>query len=142
MIRNCHNLIDRRRATRGRCGSTLIEMGAALALVGTVIALLVPVMSRTSGLREQVDRREVALGAVTNLLERASLVPHPTAESLQPLAAQLTVESPLTSPEWKIVVTPEQAPAMNRVEATLAWQARPGVRHSVKLVRWYVGGAP
>ena len=74
-----------------RHGTTLIEMGAALALLGTVLALLVPVLSRTSGLRESVDRREVALNTVANLLERASLVASPTPETLQPMADQLEI---------------------------------------------------
>ena len=135
-----------RRVSRhsGACrrGTSLIEMGAALALLGTVLALLVPVLTRTTGLREQVDRREVALSTVANLLERATLVPQPTPETLQPIADQLAAETRLTAPLWKIVVTPEQAPAMNRVEVSLSWQGSHQVRSSVSLVRWYRGGTP
>jgi len=135
--------IDRRRRPTGcRLGFTLVEVGAALALVGTVLALLVPVLSRTAGLRDQIDRREVALSAVASLLERASLVPAPTTESLQPIAEALTADSRLTAPQWKIVVTPEQSPPMQRLEATLSWQAQSETRSSVTLVRWYVGGKP
>ena len=132
----------RRRPTGGRLGFTLVEVGAALALVGTVLALLVPVLSRTSGLRDQIDHREVALCAVANLLERASLVTAPTTESLQPIAKALTADSRLSAPQWKIVVTPEPSPPMQRVEATLSWQTPTETRHSVTLVRWYVGGKP
>ena len=128
--------------TSPRRGTTLIEMGAALALLGTVLALLVPVLSRTTGLREQVDRREVALTTVANLLERATLVPQPTPETLQPIADQLAEESALTAPQWKIVVSPEQAPPMNRVEVSLSWQGSHAVRSEVSLVRWYRGGTP
>ena len=117
-------------------------MGVALTLLGTVLALLVPVLSRTSGLRDQLDRRELALGTVANLLERASLVTTPTTELLQPIAAQLTDESSLPSPEWIIVVTPEQSPPMQRVEATLSWQAHSQSRNSITLVQWYSGGKP
>ncbi len=115
-------------------------MGAALALLGTVLALLVPVLARTSGLRESVDRREVALNTVANLLERASLVTNPTPESLQPMADQLATESEIAVPQWKIVVTPEQSPPMNRVEVSLSWQGSHEVRSEVSLVRWYRGG--
>ena len=125
-----------------RRGTTLIEMGAALALLGTVLALLVPVLSRTSGLRESVDRREVALNTVANLLERASLVTQPTPETLQPIADQLATESEIAVPQWKIVVTPEQSPPLNRVEVSLSWQCSHAVRSSVSLVRWYRGGTP
>ncbi len=125
-----------------RRGTTLIEMGAALALLGTVLALLVPVLSRTAGLRESVDRREVALNTVANLLERASLVTQPTPETLQPIADQLATESEIAAPQWKIVVTPEQSPPLNRVEVSLSWQGFHEVRSSVSLVRWYRGGTP
>ena len=120
----------------------MIEVGVAIALLGTVMALLVPILSRTSGLREQVDRREIALEAVANLLEQASLIPQPTTETLQPIADHLAAESGLTSPQWTIVVTPEQAPQLNRVQASLSWQSRSEVRSSVSLVRWYQGATP
>lgn len=143
MIRSLHNLVDRQRLIPSRSrGFTLVEAGVALALLGTVMALLVPMLSRTSGLREQIDRREAALEAVANLLERASLIPQPTSETLQPIADQLASETELTSPQWKIVVTPEPAPSLNRVEATLSWQSPNEVRSSVSLVRWYRGGTP
>ena len=117
-------------------------MGVALTLLGTVLALLVPVLSRTTGLRESVDRREVALTTVANLLERATLVSNPAPESLQPMADQLAAETRLTAPQWKIVVTPEQAPPMNRVEVSLSWQGQHQIRSEVSLVRWYRGGTP
>ena len=134
--------ISRHSGMSVRRGTSLIEMGAALALLGMVLALLVPVLSRTTGLREQVDRREMALTTVANLLERATLVPQPTPETLQPIADQLAAETRLTAPQWKIVVTPEQAPAMNRVEVSLSWQGSHQVRSSISLVRWYRGGTP
>lgn len=143
MIRHRVNPIGtHRRPIGSRRGFTLLEVGVALTLLGTVLALLVPVLSRTSGLRDQLDRRELALGTVANLLERASLVTTPTAELLQPIAAQLTDEGSLPSPEWKIVVTPEQSPPMQRVEATLSWQAHSQSRNSITLVQWYSGGKP
>jgi type II secretory pathway pseudopilin PulG len=117
-------------------------MGAALALLGTVLALLVPVLSRTTGLRESVDRREVALSAVANLLERAALLTKPTPEALQPIADQLAAETNLTAPTWKIVVTPESAPPLNRVVVSLSWQGSHEVRSEVSLVRWFRGGTP
>ena len=125
-----------------RRGTTLLEMGAALALLGTVLALLVPVLARTSGLRESVDRRELAMNTVANLLERASQVTSPTPETLQPMADQLATESEIAGPQWKIVVTPELAPPMNRVEVSLSWQGSHEVRSEVSLVRWYRGGTP
>ena len=133
---------ESRQPASPRRGSSLIEMGAALALLGTVLALLVPVLSRTTGLRESVDRREAALSTVANLLERAALVPNPTPETLQPIADQLATETSLAAPQWKIVVTPEQAPPMNRVEVSLSWQGSHEVRSEVSLVRWYRGGTP
>ncbi len=143
MIRAPHKLVTPRRLISSRCrGFTLAEAGVAITLLGTVMALLVPMLSRTSGLREQVDRRETALEAVANLLERAALLPQPTPETLQPIADQLADETELSSPQWKIVVTPEQAPSMNRVEATLSWQSQSEVRSSVSLVRWYRGVTP
>lgn len=143
MIRSLHNLVDRQRLIPSRPrGFTLVEVGVAIALLGTVLALLVPMLSRTSGLREQIDRRETALEAVANLLERASLTPQPTPETLQPIADQLAAETELSGPQWKIVVTPEQAPSLNRVEASLSWQSPSEVRSSVSLVRWYRGGTP
>lgn len=143
MIRPPTSLIDRPRLPTGcRRGFTLVEMGAALALLGTVLALLVPVLSRTSGLRDQINHREVALSAVANLLERAALVTAPTVESLQPIAEELTTDARLHVPQWKIVVTPESSPPLQRVEATLSWQASTETRSSVTLVRWYIGATP
>ncbi len=142
-MRSDHNPVERQRFLVARLrGFTLVEMGAALALLGTVLALLVPVLSRTSGLREQVDRREVSLATVANLLERAALVPQPSPETLQPIAVQLASESGLDSPEWTIVVTPEQTPPLNRIEVSLSWNSPSQVRSSVSLVRWYRGGTP
>ena len=128
--------------TSRRRGSSLIEMAAAIGLLGAVMAVLLPVLSRTSGLRDEVDRKEVAASAVANLLERASLVASPTPESLQSIADPLTAQSRLDSPQWTIVVTPEPTPPLNRVEATLSWKTRHGTRNSVMLVRWYPGGKP
>ena len=143
MIRRLDNSIDPRRLSPSRPrGFTLVEVSVAIVLLGTVMALLVPVLSRTSGLREQVDRRETAPEAVANLLERASLIPQPTPETLQPIADQLAAESGLTSPQWTLVVTPEEAPQLNRVEASLSWQSQSEVRSFVSLVRWYRGGTP
>ncbi len=114
----------------------------ALALLGTVIALLVPVLSRTSGLRDQVDSQEEALSAVANLLERATLIPTPTEATLLPLAQHMTASGTLQSPEWNIVSISEANPEMIRVVATLSWQARSETRNSVTLVRWYPGATP
>ncbi len=127
---------------RPRRGSILVEAGVAGVLLITILGMLVPVLARTAERRQQVDRRELAQGVVGNFLEQVSLVPEPTRETLQPIADQLTASLELPSPTWQIVVTPEQNPAMNRVEATLSWQARPLVRQSVTLVRWYRGGTP
>ena len=127
---------------RQRRGSMLIEATVAATLLITIMGLLIPVLTRSAEKRRQIDQREQALGVVTNLLEHAALQSPPTHEALQPIAEQLIKRAELTAPEWKIVVTPEQSPAMNRVEATLTWQSRPLVRHSATLVRWYRGGTP
>lgn len=125
-----------------RCGSMLLEVTVAAALLITIMGVLTPVLTRSAEKRHQIDQREQALGAVANLLEYAALQSPPSHESLQPIAEQLIKNEELTDPEWKIVVTPEQSPPMNRVEVTLSWQSRPLVRHSATLVRWYRGVTP
>lgn len=125
-----------------RRGSALLEAMVAAALLITIMSMLVPVLARSAEKRQEIDQREQALTAVSNLLEHAALQSPPSRESLQPIADQCIKNSELTNPEWKIVVTPEQSPPMNRVEATLSWQSRPHVRSSATLVRWYRGGTP
>jgi type II secretory pathway pseudopilin PulG len=143
VLRDRTSLIDSPHpASCQRRGSLLFEVGVAAALLATVMSVLIPVLARTSEKRAQINQRELALETVANLLERAALVPQPTHETLQPIADQLTRPDELPAPEWNIVVTTEQNPAMNRVEATLSWQSRPLIRHSVTLVRWYTGETP
>lgn len=127
---------------RRRRGSALLEAMVAAALLITIMSMLVPVLARSAEKRHEIDQRELALTAVSNLLEHAGLQSPPNRESLQPIADQCIKDSELMNPEWKIVVTPEQSPPMNRVEATLSWQSRPHVRSSATLVRWYRGGTP
>ena len=129
------------RATqRPRPGAFLIEATVAIVLLGVVMALVVPVLSRTSMIREQVDRREIALDAVANLLERASRDPKLTEQALQAMTVELIPENRLPLPEWKVTLHSE--PPLQRVEASLTWQHRDAIRSSVKLARWYPGGQP
>ena len=125
-----------------RRGTTLVETTVAAALLITIMSMLVPVLTRSAEKRQEIDQREQALAAVANLLEHAALQSSPSRESLQPIADQCIQHSELANPEWKIVVTPEQSPPMNRVEATLSWQSRPLVRNSATLIRWYRRGTP
>ena len=130
------------KALQRRRGTTIVEAMVAAALLITIMSMLVPVLTRSAEKRREIDEREQALAAVANLLEHAALQSSPSRESLQPIADQCLQHTELTTPEWKIVVTPEQSPSMNRVEATLSWQSRPHVRNTATLVRWYRGGTP
>lgn len=121
-----------------RSGMTLLEATVAIALLVGVMAAVVPVLSRTSMIRDQVDRRAIALDAVANVLERATREPELTEQKLQDLSAGRIPEDRLALPEWKFAVHSE--PPLRRVEATLSWQHRDQIRSSVSLVRWYPGG--
>lgn len=121
-----------------RSGMTLLEATVAITLLVGVMAAVVPVLSRTSMIRDQVDRRAIALDAVANVLERATREPELNEQKLQDLSAGRIPENRLALPEWKFTVHSE--PPLRRVEATLSWQHRDQIRSSVSLVRWYPGG--
>lgn len=123
-------------------GSVIVEATVAAVLLITIMSMLVPVLTRSAEQRREIDQREQALTAVANLLEHAALLSPPSLASLQPIAEQCIQHSELSNPEWTIIVTQEQSPPMNRVEATLSWQSRPLVRNSATLVRWYREGTP
>lgn len=123
-----------------RSGTTLVEATVAIALMGAIVAALIPVLSRTTAIREQVDRREIALEAVANLLERAATMPELSDERLLAISAEMIPDNRLPLPTWVVRVQPDSS--MTRVEVTLSWQHREQVRSSVSLVRWYPGGQP
>ena len=120
---------------------TLLEAVVALVVLGAVVAAIIPVLSRTSMVREQVDRREVALHALSNLLERAAILPERTEDRLRATALELLPDGQLPQPEWKITVQSDE-PTLQRVEAELSWQHHDQARSSLSLVRWYPGGRP
>lgn len=120
----------------------MIEMTVAVALIGTLIAVLVPVISRTQIVRTEGLVRERALSSVANLLDRAALLPQRTNETLAPLASELIAGLEITEPEWKFAVTPDGESSLEQLQATLSWRVNKSTRTSVSLVRWYPGGQP
>ena len=124
-----------------RPGMTLLEATVALAVVAIVVAAIIPVLSRTARIRDQVEHREVALQAVANLLERAAVLPERTEASLQAVVATVLPADQLPQPTWVFTVQAEE-PALQRIEAQLTWQHGGQTPRSVSLVRWYPGGQP
>ena len=127
---------------RQRFGITLVESVAALSLLAVLTAAVIPVLSRTSQLRRKVDQREVALNAISNLLERASLLNTWNDTTVQAQTVELVSPLDLPSPEWKVMVTQESSIPLQRVEVTLSWQQPAGMRGSVSLVRWFAEEQP
>lgn len=124
-----------------RTGMTLLEATVALSVVGVIMAAIIPVLSRTTKVRDQVDRREVALQAVANLLERAVALNERNETSLQAIGPVVLPADVLPQPTWTFTVQTEE-PALQRIEARLTWQLRGETPRSVSLVRWYPGGQP
>lgn len=124
-----------------RTGMTLLEATVALVVVGIVVAAVIPVLSRTSRIRDQVEHREVALQALANLLERATVLPERTETSLRAAGAAVLTADRLPQSKWEFSVQAEE-PALQRIEARLTWQPRDQAPRSVSLVRWYPGGQP
>jgi type II secretory pathway pseudopilin PulG len=120
---------------------TLLEATVALVVVGIVVAAVIPVLSRTTGIRDQVEHREVALQALANLLERAAVLPERTEASLRSAGAAVLTADQLPQSRWEFSVQAEE-PALQRIEARLTWQPRDQTPRSVSLVRWYPGGQP
>ncbi len=55
-------------------GSLMVELVVACAVLSVVFAVVVPVVSRTSELREETENRLVALQEASNVLERLCLL--------------------------------------------------------------------
>lgn len=124
-----------------RTGMTLLEATVALSVVGVVVAAIIPVLSRTTRIRDHVDHRDVALQAVSNLLERAVTLNERNETSLQAIGPAVLPADVLPQPTWTFTVQTEE-PALQRIEARLTWQLRDETPRSVSLVRWYPGGQP
>ncbi|RLS56026.1 MAG: hypothetical protein DWH91_07830 [Planctomycetota bacterium] len=125
-----------------RCGTTMVEMAVAVALIAALISILVPILSRAQVSRTEGLVRERALTSVVNLLERASLLTERTPETLAPLGQEMIAGLEIPDPLWTFERTTEADGPLVRLQATLSWSTNRTTRSSVALVRWYPGEQP
>lgn len=114
-----------------RRGFSMIEAVVATVLLGSLCAILFPVLSRLLVVQQEVDQRQFALRELRNMVERGLFFPEDTAPLLRP-----AIQDEL--PDARLDVDRSQDDANGeRVELTMSWDAgasRP--RSEVQLVYW------
>ena len=122
-----------------RRGTTLLELVAAAALLGTVLVICLQLLGATAAQRRHIDQRQLALMEVENTMER--LAARPWNElTPQTTAGQLStaVRSRLSDAGMKIeVTTPAGEPSAKRIAVSLRWKDGSGqFVKPVRIVTW------
>ena len=123
-----------------RRGYLLIEVFVACTMVAALLALMINMISVTARERRTTERRAIALEQATNLLERASAIPHDelSPEKLAELAlpADAAELLPRNTVQWTIADEDSAGPS-RRVQVELTWHTSQGqVDSPVRLVAW------
>ena len=127
--------MSRHTAFPNRRGFTISEIIVAMILLGSVIAMLVPLTKRAIDQRRAVETRRAALIEVSNALERvtadASAWPEPGTVQSAPLPDAFAGR--LREARLEITSVPlDESPPGRRFDATLTW-LEPTGRHAAPL---------
>lgn len=142
-ISNSHRRSSsRRRAPTGtgcRRGASLIELTVAAMVMGTVFALLGPVMTSIREQRRLAGERQLAVAELANCAERQALKSWTelTADGLADLELSAAAGRTLLDAQLNVTVAEESDPVARRVTFELTWQDRGGrTVQPLQLVVW------
>jgi prepilin-type N-terminal cleavage/methylation domain-containing protein len=111
-------------------GFTLVELLAAAAMVGVVLAVMVPVIGWAAAERRAVARRERAMLEAANVLERLAERPWDriTNEDLKRVQLSESASAALPGASLRVEVAEIAGPPeAKRVRVAIRWRDRPGV---------------
>jgi Tfp pilus assembly protein PilV len=132
-------MMRNRFADHRRRGFTVFELGMAVMLLAVAMSVAVQVLGAVAQQRRAVQRRELAVQEVANLMERLTARPW---ERLADDAGQARLsdaaERSLPGAELKVAVEPADAPIVGkRVSIRLHWKNRAGEFDApVRLTTW------
>lgn len=123
-----------------RRGYLLIEVFVACTILAALFALVINMVSITARERRATQRRAIALQQATNLLERASAIPHDELSSQRLAEIEVPADAmallPHSAVRWTIEDEASDLPA-KRMQIELAWQTSLGQREApIRLVAW------
>ena len=132
-------------ARRRRCrGGTLIEVMVASVLLSTVLVTVFPLLGRATTIRREAARRQLAVEAATNILERLA-TGNATPEAAAALVLPDVVRTQLPGVRLQVVISDiEGVVPSRRAEVSIAWLTQAGgPANPVTLVAWlHVSGNP
>lgn len=130
----------RRRSLPARTAFTLIEMMLAMALLGVLFSVFVPMLLTIAHERRDAVREQVALQHAANVLEEATLKPWDQLK--EPLTGpELAAEQQPLLPDFEQAVTVadvDGTPTTRRITVAVSWKHRSGQRTLPLLLHGWV----
>jgi type II secretory pathway pseudopilin PulG len=135
----CHQHYSPRQTRAARGGFTIVEMLMATLLVGTAVAIALPVLSQVTLHSRTATQREQALQAAANALERLTARPFdeltPSAAAETRLPAEIACQRP--GADLQVEITPADDGRAKRIQVRLSWTVRNGRRIApIRLTAW------
>lgn len=125
---------------QSRNGALFLEVGAAIVIVGAMLAISLQVVGWTVRERRSVDRRVIALIEAGNLLDEVTGHPWNELTSLQLEQIQLPASAAAALPDARLKLSmrqPEGDPTAKQITLSIDWQGRHGQREGpVRLTAW------
>ena len=126
-------------APRMRCGASLIELTVAAMVMGTVFALLGPMLTSIREERRLAGERQLGVSELANCAERLALRPwsEVTTAGLANLELTEAASRTLSDPQLSVTVVEESEPPARRVTLEVTWRDRGERRvQPLRLVVW------
>jgi type II secretory pathway pseudopilin PulG len=123
-------------------GTTMHELLVAIALLGSIVSLVIPLSVKVTRVRQLYHERMVAIEEVANQMEQLALVsPDQIEHALAAVSISTAAADYLHEAELK--ATTEQAELGVRLRVSLRWKDRLGNRsRPVSLTTWLFPDAP
>lgn len=132
------------RVRLARRGFTLFELIIAGLLLGAVVVAAVPTVGWIARERRESERRQLALLAAENILERLSAIPWAdlTPDRAAGVALPEDLQRQLPAPELRVAVAGETDGSLGkRLSVEICWHERPGKYPApVRLTAWVYPG--
>lgn len=126
--------------SQSRSGTTLLEVIAAVTLLGAGLALTAQSLHTTSLLRRENERRQCAIQEAANVLEQIRGLPLAELSPDSPPAVALSAEvkAQLPAAQLSLEITPaEVAGEARRLTVQISWKTRYGqLAAPVRLTAW------
>lgn len=134
------SFFSHRESPPDRDGSTLLETLASLAVLGTAMCVVVPVLRATHNSRRQSEQRRIATQELANLMERIALLPadQVNTETLGQLKLSSECQKHLHEAHLVTDVKSVSEPSLQNVVLKLDWlPSAGGEANSAKLTCWF-----